>query len=242
MTPELSVVIPARNEARNLPDLIREIRDALGGRVSFEIVCVDDGSEDDTSEKLRSLRTDLPSLRIIRHDCSCGQSTAVLTGVRMARAPLVATLDGDGQNDPANLPAMLDEWRRRSADEAPLLIIGHRRARHDTWFRRFSSRVANGIRGRLLRDDTPDSGCGLKIFRRDDYLRLPYFDHMHRFTPALIIRDGGRVFSIPVNHRPRLEGRSNYGLHNRLWVGIVDLFGVRWLIKRSRRPGRIEEI
>lgn len=242
MNPELSVVIPARNEADNLPDLSREIRDALDGRVPFEIVCVDDGSRDDTVERLVAARSDVPMLRLIRHDRSCGQSTAVLTGVRHARAPLVATLDGDGQNDPGDLPAALETFRQTAGGASPLLVIGHRRARHDTWFRKLSSRVANGIRARFLRDDTPDSGCGLKVFERDVYLRLPYFDHMHRFTPALFIREGGRVVSVPVNHRPRLRGRSNYGLHNRLWVGIVDLFGVRWLIRRSRHPGRIEEV
>lgn len=242
MHPELSVVIPARNEADNLPALVAEIRDALGDRVPFEIICVDDGSTDDTVERLLALREDLPSLRILGHDRSCGQSTAVLTGVRHARGDLIATLDGDGQNDPADLPAALEAWTREVEPELPLLIIGHRRTRHDNWFKRFSSRVANGVRGRLLADRTPDSGCGLKLFRREDYLRLPYFDHMHRFTPALMIREGGRVFSVPVNHRPRLKGRSNYGLHNRLWVGIVDLFGVRWLMRRSRRPGRTREI
>lgn len=242
MNPELSVIIPARNEAENLPDLVREIRDAVAQRLSVEIVCVDDGSEDDTVERLRSLRNDVPGLRIVRHANRCGQSRAVLTGVRHAGAPMIATLDGDGQNDPADLPAALDAWAEAVNDDAPLLVIGHRRARHDTWFRKMSSRLANGIRGRLLRDNSPDSGCGLKLFRREDYLRLPYFDHMHRFTPALMLREGGRVVTIPVNHRPRLKGRSNYGLHNRLWVGIVDLLGVRWLIKRNRRPRGIDEV
>lgn len=242
MTPELSVVIPARNEAENLPDLAREIRQALGQRLPFEIICVDDGSGDDTVERLLAARAELPMLRIVRHARSCGQSTAVLTGVRYARAPIVATLDGDGQNDPADLPPALEAWRRDSGGPTPLLVIGHRRIRHDGWFRKLSSRVANGLRGRLLRDATPDSGCGLKVFERSVYLRLPYFDHMHRFTPALFIREGGRVQSVPVLHRPRLRGRSNYGLHNRLWVGIVDLFGVRWLIKRAKHPGGIEEV
>lgn len=242
MDPKLSVVIPARNEAGNLAVLFDEIRRALDGRVVFEIICVDDGSNDDTPRELKSLLSAADDLRVLRHDVSCGQSTAVLSGVRAARGSLVATLDGDGQNDPANLPDLLDAWEGLRDEGRPLLIIGHRTARHDTWLRRLSSRIANGVRGWLLGDRTPDSGCGLKLFRRSDYLNLPYFDHMHRFTPALILRDGGRAVSVPVGHRPRREGKSKYGLHNRLWVGIVDLFGVRWLIRRSRRPGAIEEI
>lgn len=241
MDPKLSVVIPARNEAGNLPVLFDEIRRALDGRLPFEIVCVDDGSDDETPSELKGLLKQSGDLRVIRHDASCGQSTAVLSGVRASRAPLIATLDGDGQNDPADIPALLDAWDAQRGDN-PLLIIGHRTARHDTWLRRLSSRIANGVRGWLLGDRTPDSGCGLKVFRRADYLNLPYFDHMHRFTPALILRDGGRAVSVPVGHRPRREGKSKYGLHNRLWVGIVDLFGVRWLMRRSRRPGDVQEL
>jgi len=242
MNPELSVVIPARNEAGNLPVLFDEIRRALDGRLPFEIVCVDDGSDDGTPAELRELKGRSDDLRVIRHGQSCGQSTAVLSGVRAARGRLIATLDGDGQNDPADIPALLDAWDQAREQSRPLLIIGHRTARHDTWLRRLSSRIANSVRGWLLGDRTPDSGCGLKVFRRADYLNLPYFDHMHRFTPALILRDGGRVESVAVGHRARREGKSKYGLHNRLWVGIVDLFGVRWLMRRSRRPNDVQEL
>lgn len=240
MKPELSVVIPARNESANLPGLIHEIRTALGERCSIEILVVDDGSDDDSPAVLAALKADVPELRVLRHSSSCGQSTAVLTGVTRAVAPLVATLDGDGQNDPADLPALLAAWDGDPDDGPPLVVNGHRRARHDSWLRRFSSRIANAVRRAILHDDTPDSGCGIRLFRRADFLRLPYFDHMHRFIPALIIRDGGQVLSVPVSHRPRTRGRSNYGIHNRLWVGLVDLIGVRWLIKRSRRPDHVE--
>lgn len=242
MTCELTIVIPARNEAANLPALVEEIQQALKERLQFEILCVDDGSDDDTPAVLRALKSEIPELRVIRHGSSCGQSTAVLTGVEHARSDLVATLDGDGQNDPADLPALLAAWNEIGDEKPPLLVNGHRRKRHDSWLRRISSKIANGVRSRMLRDNTSDSGCGIRVFRRRDYLRLPYFDHMHRFVPALIIRDGGRVVSVPVNHRPRIRGESKYGIHNRLWVGIVDLFGVRWLIKRSRRPQQIEEV
>ena len=230
------MVVPVRNEAENIEPLAREIAVALAGLPAFEIVYVDDGSNDGTHAELERMRACIPQLRYVRHARSCGQSTAILTGVRSACHPWVATLDGDGQNDPADLPRLLDRLANARPEENLHMLAGWRAARQDAWLRRFSSRVANGVRSRVLRDATPDTGCGLKVFARDTFLRLPYFDHMHRFLPALVQRQGGRVESIVVSHRPRTRGRSKYGVHNRLWVGIVDLVGVAWLMRRARRP------
>ena len=234
--PELAVVIPVRNEADNIAPLVSEICAALGGRVPFEIVYVDDGSTDDTVARIRALQAAVPELRLVRHRASCGQSAAVRSGVKAARAPWIATLDGDGQNDPADIPGL---WAMATGTEAPPrlgLVAGRRTKRRDTLAKRWASRLANGIRSRLLGDDTPDTGCGLKLFRRDDFLDLPGFDHMHRFLPALFIRRGQRVVSVPVNHRPRTRGRSNYGNLDRLLVSFGDLVGVMWLMRRGRRP------
>lgn len=230
--PELSVVVPVRDEADNIEPLLAEIHAALGAR-DFEVVYVDDGSTDATPARLAAARARHPRLRVIRHRRSAGQSAGLLTGIRAAHGMWIATLDGDGQNDPADIPALLA--RAQSAD-APALVAGLRARRRDTALKRVSSRIANGVRGRLLGDRTPDTGCGLKVFRRETFLRLPAFDHMHRFLPALVQRDGGRVENVPVNHRPRAAGRSKYGVMNRLWVGIVDLFGVMWLQRRAQRP------
>ena len=230
------MVVPVRNEAENIEPLAREIADALAQLPAFEIVYVDDGSDDGTRTELERMRASIPQLRHVRHTRSCGQSAAILTGVRHARHPWIATLDGDGQNDPADLPRLLDRLASARPEENLHMLAGWRAARQDTWLRRVSSRVANGVRSRVLRDATPDTGCGLKVFARDTFLRLPWFDHMHRFLPALVQRQGGRVESIVVSHRPRTRGRSKYGVHNRLWVGIVDLFGVAWLMRRTSRP------
>jgi len=233
--PLLSVVVPVHNEAENVALLLDEIDAALGGRVDYEVLFVDDASSDDTARLLVELAQSLPHLRVLRHSRNSGQSTAIATGVRAARGRLVATLDGDGQNDPADIPALLERWRAEDGESgAPLLLAGWRAARSDTWLRRLSSRIANGVRSRLLGDGTPDTGCGLKLFSRDTFLLLPYFDHMHRFLPALVRRHGGRVISVAVLHRPRLRGQSHYGVWNRLWVGIVDLGGVMWLRRRTR--------
>jgi dolichol-phosphate mannosyltransferase len=241
MQPEVSVVIPVCNEAENIEPLAREIDAALRGRVPFEIIYVDDGSTDATADIARRLRErELPNLRLLRHSFRSGQSAAVRSGVAAARAAWVATLDGDGQNDPADLPKFLDA-RREPANADVLLIMGNRVTRRDTWLRRLSSRIANGVRSSLLGDGTPDTGCGIKIFHRDTFLSLPAFDHMHRFLPALFMRAGSQVVSIPVNHRPRTRGKSKYGLHNRLWVGIVDLFGVMWLRARYRAGLKVTE-
>ncbi len=224
----LSVVVPVRNEAANIAPLVAEIRQALAG-VAHEIVYVDDGSTDGTAA---ALAAEAP-LVVRRHRTGCGQSAAILTGVRAARGTWIATLDGDGQNDPADIPALL---ARAQAAPGPTLIAGHRTARRDTRIKRLSSRAANAIRARLLGDATPDTGCGLKVFRRADFLELPAFDHMHRFLPALFLRAGGAVVSVPVGHRPRVRGVSKYGTLDRAWVGVFDLVGVAWLQRRWTRP------
>ena len=231
--PVLSVVVPFYNEAGNIRPLIDEIRAALAAGPGYEVVCVDDGSDDATPGTLAALAGD--GLRVIRHQVRCGQSTALWTGVRAARADWVVTLDGDGQNDPADIVRLL-EARDAAGSDDRLLVTGHRKRRQDSWWKRVSSRVANGVRGRLLGDQTPDTGCGLKLFSRPAYLDLPYFDHMHRFIPALFLRAGGKVISIEVGHRPRRYGRSKYGTFDRLWIGIVDLFGVMWLRARMKHP------
>ena len=236
-SPVLSVVVPVHDEAENVTDLVEEIHTALEGALDFETVFVDDASNDETPRRLLGLTQRFPRLRVLRHRRNAGQSTAISTGVRAARGRLIATLDGDGQNDPADIPALIARWRTEGGDRAgqgPLLLAGWRSTRNDTWLRRLSSRIANGVRGRLLGDGTPDTGCGLKLFERETFLALPYFDHMHRFLPALVVRHGGRVISVPVRHRPRLRGRSHYGVWNRLWVGLVDLGGVMWLRRRTR--------
>ena len=240
MTPPvnlLSVVVPVRNEEDNIRPLIEEIIAALTGVVAFEIVYVNDGSTDATSQILSEMQTQCAQLRVIRHAQSCGQSTAVRSGVKAARGEWIATLDGDGQNDPTDIPKLL-----AALEDGVELVGGNRRhARRDTWIKRVSSVIANGVRASLLKDSTPDTGCGLKLFRREVFLDLPYFDHMHRFLPALVIRHGGRVVSVPANHRARQRGQSNYGTLDRLLVGIVDLFGVMWLQRRAKRPSVSEQ-
>ena len=232
---ELSVVIPARNEAPNVAPLVTEIRRALDGKLDYEIVYVDDGSSDATAAEIRRLAAGFPRLRLLRHQKSCGQSMAVRTGVKAAEAPWIATLDADGQNDPADIPRLW-EIARGAPAAPPLLVAGHRQKRRDTWSKRMASKLANAIRRAMLGDGTPDTGCGLKLFRRDLFLDLPAFDHMHRFLPALVLRQGGKVVSVAVNHRPRERGKSNYGVLDRALVGVVDLFGVMWLMRRAKNP------
>jgi dolichol-phosphate mannosyltransferase len=233
---ELSIVIPVRNEAANIAPLVREIGAALGGHVEYEIVYVDDGSSDGTEAAVRAVG----SARLVRHRRSYGQSAAIRTGVKAARAPWIATLDGDGQNDPADIPRLFDIARAAPRDP-PMLVAGLRAKRRDSTAKRWASRIANSVRARLLGDATLDTGCGLKIIRREVYLELPFFDHNHRFLPALMMRHGGRTISVPVNHRPRERGQSNYGVLDRLWVGIVDLCGVMWLKRRGSRPELLPE-
>ncbi len=238
---ELSVVVPVHNEAENIEPLVEEIQQALAGAYEYEIIYVDDGSTDATTATLCALATRVTRLRVLRHVNCCGQSRALLSGVRAARADLIATLDGDGQNDPADIPKLVEALLNNSSGIVLDMVAGHRARRKDTGWRRFSSKVANAVRAALLQDQTPDTGCGLKVFRRDMYLALPYFDHMHRFLPALVQRAGGRVQSAIVHHRPRLRGASKYGTWHRLRVGVVDLLGVMWLQRRSNNP-ELEEI
>jgi len=238
---DLSVVVPVRDEEENIAPLIEEICSVLENLLEYEIVYVDDGSSDKTWERLVALSEKLSQLKIVRHRKSYGQSIAIHTGVKAAQAPLVATLDGDGQNDPADIPRLLEVFNSPDSPVNLQLVIGHRRKRQDSWVKRSSGRVANRVRGYLLRDHTPDTGCGLKLFFRDIFLGLPFFDHMHRFLPALILRNGGAVLSVEVNHRPRKHGQSHYGVWDRLWVGLVDLLGVMWLQRRSK-TAEVEEV
>lgn len=234
-SPELSVVIPVCNEVDNVAPLAREIVAALAG-VRFEILFVDDGSTDGTAAAVVELqRGGLGAIRLLRHSARSGQSAAVRSGVRHARAPWIATLDGDGQNDPADLPRL---FAARAQAE---LVMGNRVTRRDTWRRRLQSRVANAVRGRLLGDGTPDTGCGIKVLSRATFMELPHFDHMHRFLPALFQRAGARVISLPVGHRARERGASKYGMFDRLWVGIVDILGVMWLRRRWRAGLQVTE-
>ncbi|WP_379653609.1 glycosyltransferase family 2 protein [Pseudoxanthomonas sp. UC19_8] len=231
--PALSVVVPVFNERDNTAPLVHEIVAALRGAVPFEILYVDDHSRDDTLATLQALKAQVPELRVLQHQTQSGQSTAIRTGVKAARAPWIATLDGDGQNDPADLPKLLRA--RDAGDPLVKLYAGWRVDRKDSGSKRWASRYANAIRARMLRDDTPDTGCGTKLFERDAFLDLPYFDHMHRYLPALMQRAGWKTISVPVNHRPRGAGVSKYNNLQRALVGIRDLRGVAWLIARSKR-------
>jgi dolichol-phosphate mannosyltransferase len=233
---ELSVVVPVKNEAGNAAPLTAEIHAALKGWLAYEIIFVDDGSTDSTASELDALAAADAQVRVMRHKQSCGQSQATITGVATARGSWIATLDGDGQNDPADIAKLMGE--RDSAGTAAwrTLFIGRRSRRRDSAVRLLASKIANGVRGALLRDRTPDSGCGLKLLRRDLFLELPRFDALHRFMPALVIRAGGRVHSVPINHRPRTRGVSKYGIVQRGLIGVVDLVGVFWLLRRNTLP------
>lgn len=238
--PRVSVVVPVKNEAGNIAPLIAEIEAACAALGPFEIIYVNDGSTDETPRVLADLAKAKPHLRVLAHAASCGQSAAVRSGARAAKAPIIVTIDGDGQNDPAYIPALV------AALDAggPLtgLAAGQRVGRKDTGFKRFQSRTANAVRGFVLKDGTRDTGCGLKAVRRDVYLALPYFDALHRFMPALVKRDGFDVALVDVKDRPRLTGVSNYGFFDRLWVGIGDLMGVAWLCRRRRRIAQVKEV
>ncbi|HZX78266.1 glycosyltransferase family 2 protein [Lysobacter sp.] len=231
-SPSLSVVVPVFNERDNVAPLVHEITAALRGRIDFEIVYVDDHSRDDTLQVLQALKADVPELRVVRHLVQSGQSTAIRTGVKAARGAWIATLDGDGQNDPADIPKLLDERAKAAPDIR--LFAGWRVNRRDSGSKRWASRYANAIRANMLRDATPDTGCGIKLFERAAFLDLPYFDHMHRYLPALMQRAGWKTVSVPVNHRARSSGVSKYNNLQRALVGIRDLMGVAWLIKRSK--------
>ncbi len=236
--PSVSIVVPVHNEAENIPALADEIAAALKGR-HFEAIFVNDGSSDDTEKALKKLGKTRPWLRQIKHARSCGQSAAVRSGVRAARAPIVVTLDGDGQNDPAFIPKLIS-----ALEGAPpkVGLVNGQRLKRKGGFKRLQSMIANGVRAAVLRDETRDTGCGLKAFRRDVYLALPYFDALHRFTPALVKREGYDVAYVEVVDRPRTHGKSHYGMWNRLWIGIIDLTGVFWLIRRRRRVPEVTEV
>jgi len=237
--PAVSVVVPVRNEAGNIAPLVAEISAALDRLWAFEVVYVNDGSNDGTEAKLQELMAQYPWLRRVRHKISCGQSAAVRSGVAAARGAIVVTLDGDGQNDPQFLPAMI----RALEAGAPRvgLIAGQRVGRKASWFKKMQSRIANKVRGAVLRDGTRDTGCGLKAFRREVFLALPTFDGLHRFLPALVKREGYAIGYVDVIDRPRSHGVSNYGMWDRLWVGILDLAGVWWLIRRKKRIPEITD-
>jgi dolichol-phosphate mannosyltransferase len=231
----VSVVVPVHNEADSVGPLTAELGAALDGRVDYEVIYVDDGSDDGTAERLATLASSVSWLRVVRHLERRGQSAAVLSGVRAARGDWIVTLDGDGQSDPADIPSLLAIMRDPATPSELRLVNGHRRGRRDSAIKRLSSRIANGVRAWWLGDATPDSACGFKLFHRAAFLELPHFDHMHRFLPALFLRSGWRIASVSVNDRSRRHGLSHYGVLDRLWIGIVDLGGVLWLKHRAIR-------
>ena len=237
----ISVVIPAKDECENIQPLVDEIYAALAEQQDFEIIYIDDGSSDGTFEEIVRLKNAGRSeLRVLKHAQSVGQSTAVYSGIKAAKGELIVTLDADGQNDPADIPAMLVKAQQFNSGEH-FCIAGFRKIRKDTSWYRFQSRLANKVRASLLGDGTPDTGCGLKVFPKSTFLQLPYFDHMHRFIPALVCRLQGQIVVSEVKHRNRQAGVSKYNMWNRLWVGIVDMFGVMWLQRRAKYPKVIEE-
>lgn len=238
--PAISVVVPVKDEAGNVVPLAREIAAALAGE-SYEMVFVDDGSADATVAELLQLKPELP-VRVLAHGRNLGQSRALRSGIVAARGDIIVTLDGDGQNDPADIPAMIAAFRAAAGDPLFAMIAGQRRKRQDKWSKRAASRFANRVRRRMLNDQAMDTGCGLKVFRRESYLALPYFDHMHRYLIALMLREGCRIGFVNVNHRPRQTGRSKYGVFDRLAVGIADLAGVMWLNRRHRGAAQTREL
>lgn len=237
--PDISVVVPVFDEEGAAPALAREIAAAFDGR-AVEIIFVDDASRDATRAVLAALKPDLPQLRVLGHRRNSGQSRAIRTGVLAARAPVIVTLDGDGQNDPADGPALVDALLAGGDDLA--LVGGERQGRKDTQAKKLASRLGNGVRKRLLGDSANDTGCGLKAFRREAFLRLPYFDHIHRYIPALMLREGYQVSFLPVRHRARETGQSKYTNLGRLWASASDLLGVMWLQSRARRPEGVDEL
>jgi dolichol-phosphate mannosyltransferase len=238
-TLQISVVVPVFDEEGAAPALAREIAAAFAGR-AFEIMFVDDASRDGTRAALLALAKEIPQLRVLGHAKNAGQSRAIRTGLLAARGEVIVTLDGDGQNDPADAPALVDALLAGPPDLG--MVGGWRVKRQDSWAKRMGSRIGNGVRKRLLRDTANDTGCGLKAIRREVFLRLAYFDHMHRYLPALVTREGFRSEYVPVNHRQRQSGRSKYTNLGRLWVSLSDLCGVIWLQSRGRLPGRVDEL
>ena len=237
--PDFSVVVPVYNESGAAPALAREIAAAFGDR-AYEMIFVNDASRDDTLAQLTALKTEIPQLRVLSHASNSGQSRAVRTGILAAKAPIIVTLDGDGQNDPADAPRLAE--RLAASAESLALVGGERVKRQDSAAKKWASKWANGIRKKLLRDEANDTGCGLKAFRREAFLRLPYFDHIHRYLPALMLREGYQVTFRPVNHRHRQTGRSKYTNLGRLLASLSDLLGVMWLKSRARDPGGVDEV
>lgn len=229
---ELSIIVPVYNEALNVAGLYDEVASALPvGQFEFELIFVDDGSTDDTRQVIQALSHKDARVRLIKHVRNYGQSAALVSGARMAQYPWLVTMDGDGQNDPHDIPKLFQYLH-----PGRVVVFGHRTKRDDHALRRLSSRIGNGIRQSILQDGCPDTGCSLKLFSREAFLRLPHFNHLHRFLPALFKRDGYELVNVPVNHRPRRFGVSKYGVMNRLFVGVYDLIGVRWLTKRPCMP------
>jgi len=241
-TPRISVVVPVMNEEGNVKTLLDEIVSALRRQASFEVLFVDDLSSDGTLATLQALKQETPELRVIAHDVNCGQSAAIRSGILTARGDLIVTLDGDGQNNPADIPKLLAQYDRDDRSDNERMVAGQREKRKDTWSKRMASRFGNGVRGWMLNDKTRDTGCGLKLFEREAFLRLPYFDHMHRFLPALMMREGYGISHVDVSHRERQSGTSKYTNLQRLWVSLSDMFGVIWLRNRARRPNARREV
>jgi dolichol-phosphate mannosyltransferase len=235
MTPEVSVILPAKDEAANLVTVVRDVAQALV-QVAHEIIVVDDGSTDDTVATILALRTQVAGLRLVRHDRSCGQSAALRSGIQVAQGRIIATMDADGQNPASNLPNLIAPFLGAGADPTLGIVQGQRLARQDTWSKRIGSRLANRIRNALLHDGVRDSGCGMKAFPREVYLQLAFFDHIHRFMPAMVKREGLRVVTVDVTHAGRGAGQSKYNNTRRALVGIVDLLGVSWLMRRRKVP------
>jgi dolichol-phosphate mannosyltransferase len=237
--PRFSIVVAVFNEADNVAPVTAEIMQAAFPLGPFELIYVDDGSNDATPERLRVLRVRHGAIRVLRHDRRCGKSAALITGIGAARAPWIVTMDGDGQDDAAEIPRLLEAaW---AAGEPSPLVAGIRTTRRDRRSRRLATKFANGLRQRLLRDDCPDTACGFKAFRRDVFLRLPSFEGMHRFLPALFQTLGHPLVCVPVNHRPRLAGKSKYTNFGRAAVGVADMLGTIWLRRRTRLPGCVVE-
>lgn len=239
--PVISVVVPAFNEAENVENLATEIAQALS-EIAFEMIFIDDASTDDTKDVLIEMKSRFPELRVLSHRQNSGQSRGVRSGVLAAAAPYIATLDSDGQNDPADIPALFAQLTRADAP-ADLAMVGGRRAKRiDSAAKKIASRLGNGVRKKLLKDEADDTGCGLKVFTREAFLRLPYFDHIHRYIPALMLREGYQIEFADVNHRAREFGVSKYTNFGRLRVSIADLRGVMWLRRRMRLPGGVDEL
>ncbi len=237
----ISIVIPAYNEAESIVPLVTEIAQATKSLPVKEIIVVDDGSTDTMVAALTALKLSVPQLRVLHHLARSGQSTAIRTGVQQATSPLIVTMDGDGQNDPADVAALYVIYQQHETANPRTLVAGQRLKRQDNLLRVFSSRVANGVRAAILNDGVRDTGCGLKLFRRDDFLELPFFNHLHRFIPVLMRAKGVNIVLVDVSHRPRTLGQSKYGVWNRVWVGIADMFGVRWIVGRLKPPVGVRE-